>query len=43
MTSLSKLDTDHQLEKLEFALASSQTKGDKINSDKIIEKIKTLV
>ena len=42
MTSLSKLDTDHQLEKLEFALAISQTIGDKIRSDQIKAKIKII-
>ena len=35
-------DLDHQLEKLEFALAVSQTIGDKIKSDKIRNQIEVI-
>ena len=33
------IDNDYQLEKLEFALAISQTSGDKTRSDKIKDQI----
>ena len=39
MTSQSLLELDHQLEKLEFALAISQTNGDKIRSDQFKDQI----
>ena len=42
MSNQSLVEHDHQLEKLEFALAVSQTIGDKIKSEQIkhqIEKI----
>ena len=42
MANQSLIEIDHQLEKLEFALAISQTFGDKIKSNQIrnqIEKI----
>ena len=42
MTIKSLLEIDHQLEKLEFALAISQTKGDKIKSDQIKDQIKLI-
>ena len=38
----SLLDLDHQLEKLEFALALSQTVGDKIKSAKIRNQIEVI-
>ncbi len=40
MTKPTQIEIDHQLEKLEFALAFSQTIGDKIKSDKIKDQIK---
>ena len=39
MTIHSLLEIDHQLEKLEFALAISKTIGDKIKSDQIKKQI----
>ncbi len=42
MVSQSLLEIDHQLEKLEFALAISQSMGDKIKSDKIKDQIKMI-
>ena len=33
------IEKDHQLEKLEFALAVSQSSGDKIRSDQIKDQI----
>ena len=41
MKMLSLIEKDHQLEKLEFALAVAQNVGDKIKSDKIKNQIKT--
>ncbi len=38
----STLDNDHQLEKLEFALAVSQAVGDKIRSTEIKNKIEEI-
>ena len=42
MLSPSIIDRDHQIEKLEFALAISKTKGDKGKSEHIISQIKRL-
>tara|TARA_B100000214_G_scaffold362164_1_gene326326 strand:- start:712 stop:867 length:156 start_codon:yes stop_codon:yes gene_type:complete len=42
MTKKVLLDIDHQLEKLEFALAFSQTVGDKIRSAEIMNQIKII-
>ena len=42
MTKSSLIEIDHQLEKLEFALAISQTIGDKIKSDQIRDQLKTI-
>ena len=42
MKKLSILEIDHELEKLEFALAISQTIGDKIKSDQIKDQIKLI-
>ena len=42
MANYSVIDNDHQLEKLEFALAISQTIGDKIRSDEIKSQIKKI-
>ena len=42
MTRESLLEIDHQLEKLEFALAISLTNGDKIRSDQIKNQIKLI-
>ena len=39
MRNQSLLEVDHYLEKLEFALAISQTKGDKTKSDEIKDQI----
>ena len=39
MSNQSLLEKDHQLEKLEFALAISQTIGDTIRSEKIKDQI----
>tara|TARA_Y100001968_G_C18996824_1_gene544008 strand:+ start:210 stop:365 length:156 start_codon:yes stop_codon:yes gene_type:complete len=36
------LDLDHQIEKLEFALAISQTIGDKNRSDKIKDQLEKI-
>ncbi len=36
------IEIDHQLEKLEFALAISQTIGDQIRSDQIKDQIKKI-
>jgi hypothetical protein len=42
MSNLSQIEIDHQLEKLEFALAFSLNIGDKIRSDQIKDKIKII-
>ena len=42
MSKKSLLDLDHQLEKLEFALALSQTIGDKSKSAKIRNQIEVI-
>ena len=42
MSKKSQLDLDHQLEKLEFALAFSQTIGDKIKSAKLKNQIEVI-
>ena len=42
MSKKSLLELDHQLEKLEFALALSQTIGDKIKSAAIRNQIKAI-
>ena len=42
MTEKSILELDHQLEKLEFALAFSQTIGDNIKSAKIRNQIEVI-
>ena len=42
MSKKSELELDHHLEKLEFALALSQTIGDKIKSAKIINQIEVI-
>ena len=42
MTKLSSIELDHHLEKLEFALAISQTIGDKIRSNQIKDQIKII-
>jgi len=42
MSNQSLLQKDHQLEKLEFALAISQTNGDKIKSDQIKDQIEKI-
>ena len=42
MSNQSLVEKDHQLEKLEFALAISQTNGDKIKSDQIKNQIKKI-
>ena len=39
MSTQSVIEKDHQLEKLEFALAISQTIGDKIRSEQIKDQI----
>tara|TARA_Y100001968_G_scaffold227968_1_gene210734 strand:+ start:340 stop:495 length:156 start_codon:yes stop_codon:yes gene_type:complete len=39
MNNLSLIEKHHQLEKLEFALALSQAIGDKIQADRIREKM----
>ena len=36
------IELDHQLEKLEFALAISETIGDQTKSDQIKDQIKTI-
>ena len=38
----SLIEKDHQLEKLEFALAISRTLGDKIRSDQIKDQIEKI-
>jgi len=38
----SLIEIDHKLEKLEFALAISQSIGDKIKSEQITEQIKLI-
>ena len=43
MKSKSVIEIDHLLEKLEFALAISQTNGDKIRSNQIKDQINLLV
>ena len=42
MSKKSELEFDHQLEKLEFALAISQTIGDNIKSAKIRNEIEVI-
>ncbi len=42
MAKQSSLDFDHELEKLEFALALSQTSGDKKRSEKIRQQIEII-
>ena len=42
MTTHSQIDLDHQVEKLEFALALSQSIGDNIKSDQIMNQIKRI-
>ena len=42
MSNQSLVETDHQLEKLEFALAISQAIGDTIRSEQIKDKIKKI-
>tara|TARA_Y100001968_G_C19231598_1_gene654759 strand:- start:271 stop:426 length:156 start_codon:yes stop_codon:yes gene_type:complete len=42
MVNQSLIEIDHQLEKLEFALAISQTLGDKIRSDQIKDQIEKI-
>ena len=42
MVNLSLIEKDHQLEKLEFALAISQSLGDSIKSDQIRNKIEEI-
>tara|TARA_B100001250_G_C19567526_1_gene686174 strand:+ start:530 stop:685 length:156 start_codon:yes stop_codon:yes gene_type:complete len=42
MTKSSLIEIDHQLEKLEFALAISQTIGDKIKSDQIRDQLEII-
>ena len=42
MANNSLIEIDHQLEKLEFSLAISQTIGDTIKSDKIKNQIKNI-
>ena len=42
MTKQSLLEKDHQLEKLEFALAISQASGDKNKSNQIKDQIKKI-
>ncbi len=42
MTIKNQLEIDHQLEKLEFALAISQTFGDNVKSDQIKDQIKII-
>ena len=42
MSNQSLIEIDHHLEKLEFALAISQTIGDKIKSAKIKDEIKMI-
>tara|TARA_Y100001968_G_C19228728_1_gene653399 strand:+ start:241 stop:396 length:156 start_codon:yes stop_codon:yes gene_type:complete len=42
MNNHSLIERDHHLEKLEFALAISQTTGDRIRSKQIKEQIKKL-
>ncbi len=42
MTNHSLIDKDHHLEKLEFALAISQTIGDKIRTNQIKDQIQKI-
>ncbi len=42
MANQSLIEKDHKLEKLEFALAISQTIGDKIRSDQIKDEIEKI-
>ena len=42
MLNQSLIELDHQLEKLEFALAVSQTIGDKIKSEQLKDQIKKI-
>ena len=42
MSNQSLIEIDHMLEKLEFALAISQSVGDKIRSDQIKDQIKKI-
>ena len=42
MSNKSLIEIDHQLEKLEFALAISQTIGDKNRSEEIMVQIKKI-
>ena len=42
MAKFSVTEQDHQIEKLEFALAISQTIGDTIRSDQIKDQIKKI-
>ena len=42
MENFSLIEIDHQLEKLEFALAISRTIGDKIKSDQIRDQLKII-
>ena len=42
MVNQSIIEKDHQLEKLEFALAISQTVGDKVRSEAIKDKIEKI-
>ena len=42
MSKLSYLETDHHVEKLEFALAISQTIGDQVKSNKIKEQLNNI-